>query len=65
VLGRLLDRLDPVVEEERLPLAFVLPPQGELDELLVVLAHVRADRAAALRRRFDDADVAEAGERHV
>ena len=33
--------------------------------LLVVLAHGRADRAAALRRRLDDRDVAQPGQRHV
>ena len=65
VLGRLLDRLDAVVEEERLALALVLAQQRLADELLVVLAHVGADRPAALRRRLDDADVAEPGERHV
>ena len=65
VLGRLLDRLDAVVEEERLALAPVLAQQCLAHELLVVLAHVGADRPAALRRRLDDADVAQPGERHV
>ena len=36
-----------------------------LDQLLVVLADVRADRPPSLRRRLDHADVAQARERHV
>ena len=65
LLGRLVDRLDAVVEVERLPVAGELALERLLDELLVVLADVRADRAAALRRRLDHRDVAQAGERHV
>ena len=64
-LGRLVDRLDAVVQEERLPAARVLAHERLLDELLVVLADVRLDRPAALRRRLDDRDVAQAGERHL
>ena len=63
--GPLLDRLDPVVEEERLALALDLALERELDELLVVLADRGADRAAPLGRRLDDRDVAHAGEREV
>ena len=55
VLGRLFDRLDAVVEEERLAPALVLAPQRELDELLVVLARRAcgsgAGPAAASRSR--------------
>ena len=40
LLGRLLDRLDAVVEVERLPLARELALERRLDELLVVLADV-------------------------
>ena len=62
---RLLDRLDAVVQIERLTVALQLALERHLDQLLVVLAHRRADRAAALGRRLDDRDVAHAGERHV
>ena len=64
-LGGLVDRLDAVVQEERLPAARVLAHERLLDELLVVLADVGLDRPAALGRRLDDGDVAQAGERHL
>ena len=65
LLGRLVDRLDAVVQEERLPATLVLAPDGLGDELLVPLPHVRADRLAVGRRCGDHRDVAQAGERHV
>jgi hypothetical protein len=52
-LGGLVDRLDAVVQEERLPAALVLAHDRPLDELLLVLAHIGLHRAAALRRRLD------------
>src|SRR4051812_5248828 len=64
-LGRLVDRLDAVVDEERLAAAGPLPLERLLDEALVVLADVGLHRPAALGRRLDDADVAHAGERHL
>ena len=64
-VGRLVDRLDAVVEVERLAPAGDLALERGLDELLVVLADVRPDRAAALGRRLDHGDVAQPGERHV
>ncbi len=64
-LGRLVDRLDAVVQEERLPAARQLALDRLLDELLVVLADVRLDRPPALRRRLDHGDVADAGDRHL
>ena len=45
LLARLVDRLDPVVQVERLPAARVLALERGLDELLVVLADGRPDRA--------------------
>ena len=65
LLGCLFDRLDAVVEVERLPAALDLALERRLRERLVVLADRGSDRAAALRRRLDDRDVAEPGERHV
>ena len=64
-LGRLVDRLDAVVQEERLPVALVLAQDRALDELLLVLAHVRLHRPAALRRRLDHRDVAQPRQRHL
>ena len=61
----LLDRLDPIVEEERLPLASRFALECELHKLLVVLADGRADRAATFGRSLDDRDVAHAREREV
>ena len=65
LLARLVDRLDAVVQVERLPAACVLALERGLDQLFVVLADRRADRAPADRRRLDDRDVAQPGERHV
>ena len=65
LLRRLLDRLDAVVQVERLAVALDLALERLLDQLFVVLADVGADRPAALRRRLDHRDVAQAGERHV
>ena len=65
VLGRLLDRLDAVVEVEGLAAAGVLSQQRVAHQLLLVLADVGSDRAAPQRRRLDDADVAEARQGHV
>ncbi len=63
--GRLVDRLDAVVQIEGLPLPGHLPLERALDQLVVVLADVGADGPASLRRRLDHGDVAETGERHV
>jgi hypothetical protein len=65
MLGRVLDRLDAVVQVEGLAAALVLAHEGLAHELLVVLPDVRADRQPSLRRRLDDADVPQPGERHV
>ena len=65
LLGRLLDRLDAVVQEERLPSPRRLAGERQPEQLLVVLADVRADRPSTLRRRLDHGDVAEPGQRHV
>ena len=48
-LGGLVDRLDAVVDEERLAAALLLAHDRLLDELLVVLADVGLDRAAGPR----------------
>ncbi len=64
-LGGLVDRLDPVVQEERLAAARMLALERLAHELLVVLADVCLHRAPALGRRLDHADVAHAGQRHL
>ena len=64
-LGGLVDRLDAVVQEERLSPARVLALERLADQLLVVLADVRLDRPAALGRRLDHRDVAQPGEAHL
>jgi hypothetical protein len=58
LLGAIFDRLDAIVQEEALPASLLLARECQKDSLLVVLADGRADRAAALRRRLDDRDVA-------
>src|SRR6266540_828875 len=65
LLRRLVDGLDAVVEVEALAVAFDLALERQLDELLVELADGRANRAPSLRRRLDDGDVAQPGQRHV
>ena len=65
LLAGLVDRLDPVVEVERLASARVLALERQLDEVVVVLADRGPDRAAPGRRRLDDRDVAQTRERHV
>ncbi len=64
-LGGLVDVVDAVVQEEGLALARDLALERLAHELLVVLADVGLDRPAALGRRLDHADVAQAGERHL
>ena len=56
-VGRVVDRLDPVVEVEGLTAASRLALQGGLHELLVVLADVRADRPATFGWGLDHGDV--------
>ena len=65
LLGRLVDRLDAVVQEERLAAPLELAADRLRDERLVPLADVRADGLAVGRRRRDHRDVAQARERHV
>ena len=64
-LGHVVERVDPVVEEEALPVAIDLAPDRLGDELLVVGAHVCANGPAALGRGFDHGDVAKPGKAHL
>ena len=64
-LGGLVDRLHPVVQEEGLAAARQLALDRLGHELVVVLAHVGLHRPAALGRRLDHRDVAQAGQRHL
>jgi hypothetical protein len=61
----LLDRLDAIVEIERLAPARMLTLQCRCYEVLVELSDNSSDRATAHRRRLDDRDVAEPRKRHV
>ena len=62
LLGLRLDRLDPVVDEERLPSPIELAQDRVADEAGRCFRDARLDRQPVLRRRLDDADVADAGE---
>ena len=64
-LGDLVQRLDPVVEEEGLAAALDLALDRPAHQLLVVGADVGADRPPALGRRLDHRDVAQPGEAHL
>ena len=64
-LGRLRQRVDPVVEDEGLAAALDLALDRLADQVLVVGADVGADRAPALGRGLDHRDVAQAGEAHL
>ncbi len=61
----LVYRVHAVVQEERLPLSFVLAQDRPLDELLLVLPHVGLHGPPALRWRLHDRDVAQSGQRHL
>ena len=65
LLGLGLDGLDPVVDEEDLAAAVDLAQDGVADQARRRLRDARLDRQAVLRRRLDDAHVADADERHV
>ena len=60
-----LDRLDPVVHVEDLAAAVELAQDRVLDQAGRGFRHPRLDRQPVLRRRLDDAHVANAGERQV
>ena len=64
-LGRLRQRVDPVVEDEGLAAALDLALDRLADQVLVVGADVGADRAPALGRGLDHRDVAQPGEAHL
>jgi hypothetical protein len=64
-LGRLVQRFDPVVEEEDLAATLLLPHDRPADEVLVVGPDVGPNGTAALRRRLDHGDVAQAGQGHL
>ena len=63
--GRLVDRLDPVVQEEDLAVAQQLAVDGRGDLLVVVATHVRQHRVPLLRRGGDGGHLPDAGDRHL
>ena len=65
LVGLRLDRLDAVVDEEHLSAAIQLAQDRVAHEARRRLGDARLDRQAVLRRRLDDAEVANAGERQV
>ena len=65
VLRRPVDGLHAVVQVERLAFARELLLEGDAHQVVFVFADVGADLVAAARRRLDDGDVADAGERHL
>src|SRR5439155_5191050 len=65
LLGRLVDRLDAVVQVEDLAAALELALDRPAHEVVVVVADIGVDRATALGRGLDHRDVAKAGERHL
>ena len=60
-----VNRVDAIVQKEDLPAAVELELDRALNERVVELGDVSADRQAIDRRRVDEADVAQAGESHV
>ena len=65
LLGLRLDRLDPVVDVEDLAAAVELAQDRVADEPGRRLGDAGLDRQPVLRRRLDDAQVADPGERQV
>ena len=60
-----VDGLHAIVDIEDLPAAFEFAEDGAARHVGVVGTDVRGDGQPLLRRRFDDADVARAGQRHI
>jgi hypothetical protein len=58
----LLDRLDAIVQVEALPPTGCFALERQRDQLVVVLADERTDRATPLRRCLDHGDVTQARE---
>ena len=63
--GRLLDRLDAVVQIEGLSTTLDLASQRACNLLVVVLTNVRVNGAASTRWRGDDRDIPQSSKRHV
>ena len=63
--SHLIDVLDPVVYEEDLTLAQQFPTNGLSDWPLVIVADVSEDGLAVGRRRVEQTEVANPGERHL
>ena len=63
--GRAVDRLDPVVDVEDLPVAQQLAADRRADLLLVVAADEGEHRVPLLGRRQDRRHLADAGDRHL
>ena len=63
--GRPVDRLDPVVDVEHLPVAQQLAPDRRADLPRVVRADEGQDRVPLLRRGQDRRHLADAGQRHL
>ena len=64
-LGDVLDGADAVVEEEDLSIAFQLAQDGLAHQVGAVLGYEGFDGQTFLRRRVDDAHIADAGQGHV
>ena len=60
-----IDGFDPIVQKKYLPAAFDLAQNGVADQPFVVTRHVSLNRQPVHRRRFNDAQVANADQRHV
>ena len=60
-----VDRLDPVVDHEHLPAAVDLPGERLLQQRVVPRLDEGQDRRAVARRRLDQREVAEPGEREM
>ena len=60
-----IDGFDAIVQKKHLPAAFELAQDRVADQPLVVAGHVGLDRQAVHRRRLDDAQIADADQRHV
>ncbi len=60
-----IDSLDPIVQEKYLPAAFDLAQDGVADHPIVITGDVGLNRQPVHRRRFNDAQVTNADQRHV
>ena len=60
-----IDRFDAIMKKEHLAAAFQLAQDRVANQSLIVAGYIGLNRQTVHRRRFDDAQLADADQRHV